>query len=275
MKRLILIQNDYLGAGKSTLAECLHQYLGNLRVPHHRFLLSDQAENTDSVPCLETSDLRLQALISHLDQSDLVLMEIANGATEAFHNFYHKHELENVLPELGFDVTVAIPVTSDRESFAGVTEAAEIYSDCAQYLIVHTPTGSSYDEDEHFWERSRAARVMDMFEAVDLKMPACHEALDFKLNHQHEDLTEALAHRESLPEDLREEITKWMRSVTGHLNNVRTYLFGDAFRPAIRIGPTPAATRRPRKPKTAVAAPAPVVAATSIAPVAIEESVAA
>src|SRR5580698_9366212 len=128
MKRLILIQNDYSGAGKSTLAECLHLYLGNLRVPHHRFTLSDQAEGTDDMPCLETSDLRLQALISHLDQSDLVLMEITNGATEAFHNFYHKHELENVLPELGFDVTVALPVTSDRESFAGVTEAAEIYS---------------------------------------------------------------------------------------------------------------------------------------------------
>jgi hypothetical protein len=269
MKRLILIQNDYSGAGKSTLAECLHHYLENLRVPHHRLTLSDQGESVEGVPCLETTDLRLQTFIRQLDQSDLVLVEMGNGAADAFQSFYHRHELENVLAELGFDLTVVIPVTSDRESFSGVTEAAEVYSDSAQYLIVHTPTGSSYDEDEHFWERSRAARVMDMFEAVDLKMPACHESLDFKLKHRHTDLPEALTQRETLQEDLRDDLSKWMRSVTGHLNNVRTYLFGDAFRPAIRIAPTPTATRRPRKPKAAV------VAATSIAPAPAAETAAA
>jgi hypothetical protein len=256
MKRLILIQNDYSGAGKTTLAECLHQYLENLRVPHHRFTLSDQGETMPGVPCVEASDLRLQEFIRHLDHSDLVLVEIANGSWDAFQNFYHKHELENLLPELGFDLTVAIPVTSDRESFSGVTEAAEIYSDCAQYLIVHTPTGSSYDEDEHFWERSRAARVMDMFEAADLKMPACHEALDFKLKLSHSDLCDALSQHASLPEDVREEMTRWMRSVTAQINNLRTYLFGDAFRPAVRIAPTPATVRRPRKSKAAAAAAA-------------------
>jgi hypothetical protein len=256
MKRLILIQNDYSGAGKTTLAECLHLYLGNLRVPHHRLMMSDQGENAAGVPCLETADLRPQGLIRHLDMSDLVIMEIANEAGDAFHSFYRRHELENVLPELGFDLTVVIPVTSDRESFGGVTDAAEVYSDSAQYLVVHTPTGSSYDEDEHFWERSRAARVMDMFEAVDLKMPACHEGLDFKLKLSHSDLPEALAQREGLQEEVRDELAKWMRSVTGHLHNVRTYLFGDAFRPAIRIAPTPT-TRRSRKPK----AVAPAVAA--------------
>lgn len=257
MKRLILIQNEYSGAGKSTLAECLHHYLENLRVPHHRFIMSDQGESVEGVPCVESADLRLQDFIKQLDMGELVIAEIANDAVDAFQNFYRRHELDNLLPELGFDLTVAVPITSDRESFAGVTEAAEVYSDSAQYLVVHTPTGSSYDEDEHFWERSRAARVMDMFEAVDLKMPACHESLDFKLKLAHTDLPEALAHRDTLPEDMREEMTKWLRSVTGHLNNVRTYLFGDAFRPAIRIAPTPAPARRTRKPK----ATAPAVAA--------------
>lgn len=254
MKRLILIQNDYSGAGKTTLAECMHQYLENLRVPHHRLTMSDQGESAAGVPCVEASTLRLQEFIRHLDQSDLVVVEIANGSWEAFQNFYHRHELENLLPEIGFDLTVVIPVTSDRESFGGVTEAAEIYSDSAQYLIVHTPTGSSYDEDEHFWERSRAARVMDMFEAADLKMPACHEALDFKLKLSHADLSDALAQRAMLPEDLREEMNKWMRSVTNQLNNLRTYLFGDAFRPAVRIAPTPAPARRTRKVKATAAA---------------------
>jgi hypothetical protein len=257
MKQLILIQNDYSGAGKSTLSECLHQYLEKVRIPHHRFTISENGDSDNNTPCLESSDLRLKDFIGHLDHCDLVIGEISTGAAEAFHTFYSHHELENILSELGYHLTVALPVTSDRESFAGVIEAAEVYSDSAMYLIVHTPTGSSYDEDAHFWERSRAARVMDMFEAVDMKMPACHEGLEFKLKLAHTDLVDMLCHPEKMQDEMREEMTKWMRGVTNHLNHVRTYLFGDTFRPAIHIAPQPTTARRARKPKNA----APAVAA--------------
>jgi hypothetical protein len=263
MKQLILIQNDYSGAGKSTLSACLHRYLENVRIRHHRFTISESGESEDGTPCLESSDLRLKEFIGQLDRCDLVIGEIATGAADAFHNFYSRHEMENVLSEMGFHLTVALPVTSDRESFAGVVEAAEVYSDSAMYLIVHTPTGSSYDEDEHFWERSRAARVMDMFEAVDLKMPACQESLEFRLKVSHADLVEVLRQTEELQQETREEITKWMRGVTNQLNHVRTYLFGDTFRPAIRIPQhTASPARRTRKAKsTAAAAPATPAAA--------------
>jgi len=256
MKQLILIQNDYSGAGKSTLSECLHQYLEKVRIPHHRFTVCENADSENGTPCMESADLRLKDFIGHLDQCDLVIGEIATGAADAFHNFYSHHELENVLSEMGYHLTVALPVTSDRESFSGVIEAAEVYSDSAMYLIVHTPTGSSYDEDEHFWERSRAARVMDMFEAVDIKMPACHEGLEFKLKVAHVDLVDALCHSDRVQSETQDEITKWMRGVTTQLNNVRTYLFGDTFRPAIHIAPAPTQARRTRKPKAVAPAAA-------------------
>ena len=162
---------------------------------------------------------------------------------EFFATFYKRNELDNLLPELGFELAVLVPVTSDRESFDGVTEAAETYSDSAHYLIVHTPTGSCYDDDERAWERSYAARVMDMFEAADLDMPATPETLDLKLKLSHRELPEAMAEPAVDPE-MHQEISKWFRRVASQFESARNYIFGDAFRPTIVLAPEPKRRRR-------------------------------
>jgi len=75
----------------------------------------------------------------------MVILEIANGASDAFHSFYlpASRTWKILLPELGFDSHGRhLPVTSDRESFGWSDRGlAEVISDSAQYLIVHTPTG--------------------------------------------------------------------------------------------------------------------------------------
>ena len=248
MKRLILIQNDFPGAGKTTLAECLHHYLQNYRVSHHRTAIVEASDPRRQVSQLEAGSMKLPHLITELDRSDLVIAEVETGFGEFFGNFYKRHELDLLLPELGFELSVLIPVTSDRESFDGVTFAAETYSDSAQYLVVHTPTSSFYDEDERAWDRSYAARIMDMFEAADLDMPACPESLEVKLCHHHTELPEAV-NREIVDTALRDEMTKWFRRVASQLDTARTYVFGDTFRPAIAITPPPAAKRRGRPAK--------------------------
>lgn len=238
MKRLILIQNDYPSAGKTTLAESLHQFLKSYCVAHHRLALVEAADDTLPLKQIEAASLRRSTFIAELDRSDLVIMEIESGLAEHFGAFYKRNELEHLLPELGFDLAVMVPVTSDRESFDGVTEAAETYSDAAQYLIVHTPTGSCYDADERAWDRSYAARVMDMFEAADLDMPAAPESLELKLKLAHCDLPKVLG-KTTLEPDLQQETSKWFRRVCSQIETARGYLFGDTFRPTIAIAPEP------------------------------------
>jgi hypothetical protein len=236
MKRLILIQNDYSGAGKTTLALSLHHYLQSYRVPHHQVTLTESAAGFAERAALEVDELRLPAFISHLDESDLVIMEIETGLVDAFYKFYEKHELEMLLPEMGFELMVLIPVTSEDESFDGVSYAAEMFSDSAQYLIAHTPTSSYYDDDVRHWEHSHAARVMDMFEAVDLEMPVMHDALDFQLKVRHSDLPEAMQGCEADPV-LYAEVSKWFRRVASQLDSVKNYLFSDTFKAAIAMPP--------------------------------------
>lgn len=253
MKRLILIQNDFAGAGKTTLAQCIESYLNLHKVPHHSVVLAE-ARLTDSPrPQMDADDLVMSNFIGHLDQSDLVVLEVETGMTDAFHRFCEKNQLDLVLSELGFDTTVAVPVTSDEESFDGVTLAAEIFADTAQYLVVHTPTGSAYDREDRLWERSHAARVMDMFEAVDMTMPPAPDSLEFQLKIRHTELHEVI-HSDGTDVILHAELTKWTRKMSIQFDAVKKYLFGDAFRPEVHVLPVSEKTkkRRGRKPKGAL-----------------------
>ena len=248
MKRLILIQNDFASAGKTTLGRCLHQYLENYQVPHHLVVLTESPDEVRGFAALEADSLKLTSFIPHLDESDLVILEVETGMAELFNKFSEKNDLPSVLEALGFDLVVAVPITGESESYDGITEAAEVFSDAAQYLIVHTPSSTVYDQDKKRWEHSYSARVMDMFEAVDMEMPSTQHQLDRELLHRHTDLATTLQQsREEVEPCIQEEVQKWSRRVAAQLDTVRKYAFGDAFRPGVAITP-PAGTHK-RKPR--------------------------
>lgn len=253
MKRLILIQNDYAGAGKTTLAQCFDHYLNMHRVPHHNAVLTEASDPARVRTQLDAAGLTLSGFKELLSQGDLLILEIETGMTDLFYAFYEKHELATMLPEMSWDVTVVVPVTSEEESFDAVTIAADTFSDCAQYFIVHTPTSSFYNEESRAWERSHAARVMDMFEAVDMNMPPAPEALEFQLKVRHTELPEVIEVTDEDPV-LHAEVAKWFRKVGAQLDTAKKYVFGDAFRPEIHVAPAKEQSRktRGRKPKGAL-----------------------
>jgi hypothetical protein len=247
MKKLIIIQNDFPQAGKTSLAQSMHSYLENHRVPHHSVLLTESHDESRNVAQIEAEELSMSSLIKHLDRSELVIMEIETGLSGHFNKFFDKNELGLVLSEMDFAVTVAVPVTGEEESFEGVIAAAEAFSDDAQYLIVHTPSSSFYDDDERLWEHSYAARVMDMFEAADVDMPPTSDLLEAMLAAKHTDLTSAMVDKDP-DQALAAEITKWNRRAAGQIDSVRKYAFGDGFRPGIVFTPAeePKKVRKPR-----------------------------
>lgn len=253
MKRLILIQNDFAGAGKTTLAQCFDHYLNLHRVPHHNAVLTESYDAGRTRAQMDADDLKLPVLISQLDKSDLLILEIESGMTDFFYGFYQKNELETLLPELGWEMTVVLPVTNEEESFDAVTTAAEVFSDTAQYFVVHTPTSSFYDDESRAWDRSYAARVMDMFEALDMIMPPAPDSLEFQMKVRHVELPEVIEVTDADPV-LHTEVAKWFRKVGTQLDAAKKYVFGDAFRPEILVLPAKDQSRkvRGRKPKGAL-----------------------
>ena len=235
MKKLIIIQNDYPGTGKSTLSLCLQRYLGQYGVDHRLLSLSeDNEEPAPGVVQLDADALTPRSFLAQIDLSPLTILEVGTGHGEFFNQFFQSSELDTILYEAGVEMTVVLPVTADQESFEMVTQAAEVYSDNAEYLIAHLVT-SSYDEDDKVWDTSYAARVMDMFEAVELHIPEI--TFHTELSSSRMNLDQALQVTDA-DERLGKEFIKWNRRVMSQVESARQYLFGDAFLPTIM--PTPA-----------------------------------
>lgn len=239
MKKLLLIQNDYVGAGKTTLTRCMTRYLKQNRAHYQILVLSEEEPDACNAHAwLDPNSLNLREFVSHLDMAPITLLEAASGAAELFSKFYQLNELQDLLHELGVELTVIIPVTGETDSYQAVTEAAETFSDNAQYLIAHTVT-SSYEDDEQVWDRSYAARVMDMFEAVELHIPELGFQVEQLLRARHIDLAAALLDADPIA-TFGKDFEKWYRRVEGQIDGTRQYLFGDDFKPL----PAPPAPKR-------------------------------
>lgn len=241
MKRLLLIQNDTAGTGKTTLTHCLARYLRHHGANHQILNLVAEKDPLADDLTLEADSLSGARFLSHLDDSNITVLEIETGLGEFFGNFYQHNDLENVLSEAGIQLSVVLPVTAESDTFDSVIRAAEVYSDTAEYTIAHLITGS-YDDDDSTWDRSYAARVMDMFEAVELYLPEIGFQLEMDLRAHHVELPEALAEPEA-DEIFGRDFTQWLTRSNSQIDGARQYLFGDAFIPTA----SPATAKSARK----------------------------
>ncbi len=248
MKKLILIQNDYPSTGKSTLAHCCARYLNQYGSPHQLATLVEDAGSSDAERVFDAATLTADSLLDLIEDSPVTILEVATGMGEFFQKLYQNEQLDLVFSEASVSLSVVLPVTSEHDSFDSVLEAAEVYSDHAEYTIAHLIT-SSYEDNDKVWDTSYAARVMDMFEAVELYIPEIGFGLEIELRSQHLSLTQALQDPEA-DERFGKDFTKWMGRVMNQLDSARQYLFGEAFRPT--TAPKPA--KKPRAKTTRLAA---------------------
>jgi hypothetical protein len=245
MKKLIFIQNDYPGAGKSTVVRLLRRYLGNHQVEHRFLFLSEDEECIEpNAEYFDPTQISGDALLNTLDQPGITLLEAGSGAGEYFMKQYERHDYFNKLHDRGIELTVVLPVNNDCESYEAVTESAEIFGDTVQYLIAHNAT-SAYYEDSSPWDSSYAARLMDMFEAVELRFPEATIEMEQNFRMKHTTLAKAMLEAE--PESLYgKDCGRWMKRAIGQVETARQYVFGDHFR-ALAEPDKP--TRKARGPK--------------------------
>jgi hypothetical protein len=251
MKKLLLITNDYPGAGKSTVIRLLRRYLTTHKVAHQFVVLDECPESIEpEAVFLNPVQSGVDELLQVIDQPGITVMEAASGMGEVFLKMYEQHDLYESFQSLGIDVTVVLPVNNESESFEAVTDAAEVFSDTVQYLIAHSTT-SSYLEDSSAWDSSYAARVMDMFEAVELRFPEASIEMEQAFRMHHTYLAPALM--EADPEaTYGKDCGKWLRRAIGQIETARQYLFGDHFR-SLAEPDKPSRKPRAKKKEMAVA----------------------
>lgn len=238
MNKLILLPSDVPATGKSTLARCLSRYLELQEVSHRCLAVGDESI---AVEDLELAQLQSQRLLSLFETASVVILDLATGCAAPFARRFEAGNWAGLLAEHGISLTVVLPVTADPDSFESVLEAVETYSDGAEYVIAHLLSGC-YDSEDRDWDRSYAARVMDMFETAELYLPEAGAGLETELRARRLSLAQALTMTAVEP-----LLAKWLQPVLTQIDGVRRALFGDALRPATALraaqGKTPRHTR--------------------------------
>lgn len=224
MNKLILLPSDVPATGKSTLARCLSRYLDLHEVPHRCLAVGEEAHFTDEV---ELAQMQPQRLLALFETASVVILDLATGCAAPFARRYESGDWAGLLAEHNISLTVVLPVTADPDSFEPVLEAVETYSDGAEYVITHLLSGC-YDSEDRDWDRSYAARVMDMFETAELYFPEAGAGLETELRARRLTLAQALMvpAAESL-------LTQWLQPVLAQIDGVRRALFGEALRPSL------------------------------------------
>jgi hypothetical protein len=245
MKKIIIIQNDYPGAGKSTVVRLFRRYLSTHKVDHRFIVLGEDRDSIEpGAQFLDLAAEGLEGFLEAVDHPGITIMEASSGAGEELMRLYDQHEMDTELQSLNAQMTVVLPVNNERESYEAVVEAADTFRDNVQYLIAHSST-SAYSEDSSPWDRSYAARVMDMFEAVELRFPEATIEMEQSFRAKQTTLAKAML-AEDVEATFGKEAGKWIRRAIGQVEMARQYVFGDHFR---TLAEPDKPTRKARGPK--------------------------
>jgi len=230
MNKLILLPSDVPATGKSTLARCLSRYLDLHDVPHRCLAVG---EDTASDQDIEFTHLQPQRLLSLFDTASVVILDLATGCASPFARRFEAGDWAGLIAQHDISLTVVLPVTAEPDSFEPVLEAVETYADGAEYVVAHLLSGC-YDSEDRDWDRSYAARVMDMFETTELYVPEAGASLEAELHMLHLNLADAVATHSEEP-----LLANWLQNVLAQVDGVRRPLFGDALQPTSIRRPLP------------------------------------
>lgn len=176
MNKLILLLNDHPLVGKSTLARCFSLYLSQHDREHHLHFLKQGAAGPQEI---DPGHLSPRLLRQWLRERPVVILDVGSGLGGFFGKFFRLHQAQRLLAEANASLSVVLPVTSAEDSFDSVIQATEWFGDQAEYLVaIRTQEGSA--DEQHAWESSYASRVMNLFDAQEIKVPQALDPADFR-----------------------------------------------------------------------------------------------
>lgn len=227
MKKLIVVVNDLERSGKSALARALSHHLKAEEVKH-LLVTSDEMDMTDSFPG-EFWDLEDQfevsQLIAAIDRHDAVILDVHSGAARNWGDFFESEDLENLLAEIDAETTLVIPDTRTERCNEEICDLAEIFSDQADYLVVHLP-GDKRSEIK--WKGSPAEKAIRYLGASEVEMPGLSDSLLTALENAGVDLPEALNNPSLLPRFAEVQVMQWLERASSSLAAGNEQLLPDA-----------------------------------------------
>ncbi|MBL9156891.1 MAG: hypothetical protein JNJ70_05455 [Verrucomicrobiales bacterium] len=227
MKKLIVVVNDLERSGKSTVARTLSHHLKSEEVKH-LLVTSNEMDMTDSFPG-EFWDLEDQfevsQLIAAVDRHDAVVVDVHSGAARNWGDLFESEDLENLLAEIDAEMVLVIPNTRTERCNEEICDLTEIFSDQANYVIVHLP---GEKRSEMKWKGSPAEKAIRYLGASDIELPGISDDLQTALDNADLDLSEALNKPSALPRFAEVQVTQWLERASSCLMAGNEHLIPDS-----------------------------------------------
>lgn len=227
MKKLIVVVNDLERSGKSTVARMLSHHLKSEEVKH-LLVTSNEMDMTDSFPG-EFWDLEDQfevsQLIAAVDRHDAVVVDVHSGAARNWGDLFESEDLENLLAEIDAEMVLVIPNTRTERCNEEICDLTEIFSDQANYVLVHLP---GEKRSEMKWKGSPAEKAIRYLGASDIELPGISDDLRTALDNADLDLPEALNKPSALPRFAEVQVTQWLERASSCLLAGNEHLIPDS-----------------------------------------------
>jgi hypothetical protein len=182
---------------------------------------------TDSFPG-EFWDLEDQfdvsQLIAAVDRHDAVIVDVHTGAARNWGDLFESEDLENLLAEIDAEMVLVIPNTRTERCNEEICDLTEIFSDQANYVIVHLPG----EKREMKWKASPAEKAIRYLGASDIELPGLSDELRTALENAGLELSEALNKPSALPRFAEVQVTQWLERASSCLMAGNEHLIPDS-----------------------------------------------
>ncbi len=207
MKKLIVIANDADACGKTTLTALLSGFVERKGMRHVIALTSqDQELPLDTVLLDSEEGFAPADLVSMVDRTDIIIVDIHTGSAEDFEKLFFRHRLDEALDEIECGVTVVLPVCEDTAVLHSAMERARAWNKCAELVVVKLPLLA--DEAESY-RGSPAQKYFRQLGAAEVSLPEVNEAILDEIDALDLDVPLALTQRQHLARFVRNELLGW------------------------------------------------------------------
>ena len=237
MKKLLVVLNDLEGSGKSTVARALSHYLAEGEV-RHSLIISDErdAEAGLKGEFWDIEDeIEMSQLIRALDRNEVVVIDVASGAARNWAEFCDSEELDSVLSEMDVEMTVVIPEHRAERCHEEIVDLAELFSDQADYVIVHLPIDPKGSVEEK-WKGGYAAKAVNYLGALEITLPGLGTDLETALESSGLSMGEAMGQMEALPRFLEVQVCDWQEKAILACERAEDYLMPEKTDGLVSVG---------------------------------------
>lgn len=227
MKRLVVVVNDLERSGKSSVARAVYHHLTSECEVKSSLVTSDENNLSDEYDGefwdLDESLSAGQA-IDLMEENDAVVFDVHTGGARDWAEFCEQTEFDNVLAEIGAEMTLVIPNTGGVRCNEEISDIVDLFADSADYVIAHI---NSDQRDPIKWKGSDAEKATRYLGCIEVDFPSISEDLATAIKSTGNEFSVALNKGSELPRFAEVQLSQWLEAVSNRLDSANDYILAD------------------------------------------------